>query len=211
MNHGRQDDPASEVGRRENTDRRLVIAGDQGTTDVEGKLQVEFLADSALGVSQQKIFHLAQDAIAGGRQITREQVAEREVVHARLEAKVLREEVPTGQLLRASSTAGAVAGHGLLSGVLRDEAHVELAEDDFAGALRDGHTQTTREQSTSRVAWVAIADQWRRLDQDLKLGGRLSQLLLAEALLRAAGASQAAALVLAVVSVGVNQVVHVER
>jgi hypothetical protein len=162
-------------------------------------------------VSQKGVLNRAQGTIAGCRQVTREQVAEREVMLARLQAKILREEVPTGQLLSASSTAGAVAGDRLLGGVLRDEAHIKLAEDDLTSAIRDSHTQTTREQRTSRVAWVAIADQRRRLDQDLQLGGRLCQLFLTKALLRSAGASQAAALVLAVVSVGVDQVVHVER
>jgi hypothetical protein len=159
---------------------------------------------------EQEILHLAQSAIAGGRQMAREQVAEGEVVRARLQVKSLGEEVPTSELLSAGSAVRTVARNGLLGGGLGDEANVELVESDLASALGDSHTQTTREQSTGRVAGVAIADQRRRFYQDLELSGWLCKLVLAETLLGPAGASQAAALVLTVVSVGVDQVVHGE-
>lgn len=142
--------------------------------------------------------------------MTREQVAEREVVLARLEVEGVRQEVPAGEFLGAGSAAGAVTGNGFLGGGLGDEAHVELVESDLANGLSDGYAQTAREQSASRVAWVAIADQRRRLNQNLELGRRLCELLLAQAFLGAARASQAAALVLAMVSVRVDEMVHIE-
>ena len=210
VNDGRKHNTTGQVGGREDTDGGLVVSGNERAAKIQGQLQVEILPRGAAGVGQQEVFNLAQSAITRSRQMTGEEVAEWEVMVTRLQVERLGEEVPASELLSAGGAVGAVGRDRLLGGILRDEADIKVVEDDLARRLGDGDTQPTREQCASRVAGGAVADQGRGFHQHLQLGRGLSKFFLAQAFLGAAGTSETAALVLAVVSVRVNQVIHVE-
>jgi hypothetical protein len=144
--------------------------------------------------------------------VTGEEVAEREVVLATLQVERLCEEVPTSEFFGAGLAVGAVAGDRLLGGGPGNQADVEVVEDDLAGQLSDIHTQAAREQGTGGVGGVAVANKRGRFHENIKLDGGHREFLASEALLGSSGASETLALflVLAVITVGVDEVVHGE-
>lgn len=87
-----------------------------------------------------------------------EEIAEGEVVVAVGELEVLGEEVPASELVSASGAVGAVAGHGLLSRSLANEAHVELIQSHLVSHFGHGDTQAAREQCAGGGGGVAVAD-----------------------------------------------------
>ena len=161
VDDGGQNNAAGKVGGRENANGGLVVARDQSTAEAQRHLEAELLASGALGVGQQEIFHLTQCAIASGRQVTGEQVTEGEVMLARLEVEVLGEEVPTGEFIGASRTAGAVGRDGLLGAGLGNEADIKLAQGDLSYLLGEDNAQAAGEQSPRGIGGRAVADEGR--------------------------------------------------
>lgn len=208
VDHRGKHNTAGQVGGGKDANGGLVVSRDQSAADVQWHLEVEFLAGGSLRVGSQEVLDLAQGAIAGCGEVTREEVAEGEVVGAGLEREVFSKEVPVGELVGAREAVGAVVRDGLLGAGLGDELGVELSQRHFAHQFADGDAQTARKEGTGRGSRSPVADQRRRFHQDFQGGGWRGNFVLAQAFLGSASASEAAALFLAVITVRVNQVIH---
>jgi hypothetical protein len=85
-----------------------------------------------------------------------------------------------------------------------------VVENDLAGQLSDIHTQTAREQGTGRGGGIAVANKRRGFHEDIELDWGQGELLTVETLLGSPSASEILALILAMITVRVDEVVHGE-
>jgi len=201
---------AGKIRWRKDPNGGFVVTGKDRTLDRQRRLECEFLSRRAHCPRGEQVFDAAQRPVAGCGQVTWKQVAEREVVVPAPQMEGLCDEVPVVQLLRASCAVGAVSRDGLFRRDVQREAHVKLVQGHRPRWLGHRDAQAARQQRTARVGRSPIEDQRGRLDDHVQPRGRCALILGARALLGTRGADEAATLLPAVVSVGMDEVLHGE-
>lgn len=148
----------------------LLISRENGTLDLDVAL-VGDLARRSGSDGRQVVVERCKATMGGSRQMTRQEVAEGEIVGAVTQGRGVRQELPLVDLRGLGDAVWAMWRDWLLCGDDGEEAHLELLDCDIW--LMDVDHKLSREDGASRRLRCVEEDNWGRLDAHVHGNGSL--------------------------------------